>query len=360
VPYWLGSDTFAVEDVWSELAAGKPDLEDRLQAAYCRLQAYASLTRTDGYLTAAKALLACRGRARVLELLCAPVLALPPLVHRKGDVCDCLDDEWRDGGYVYRIHGFLKRNPSRAENERQRAMKADAKDHRLRALVYERDGGCCRYCRSGPLPANMGRAKDRRKVRTYDHVDPDRPAAPDGTGYVLACDRCNSEKGHRTPEEAEMVLLDEPTEAERQAWLQRDLAVFDRPPDRSGTAPGPLRNRDPGAVADRDRAAVPGAVADAIADDETTGDVRPEQPETDGDGTPARSQKGDGPGRAAETPAIRGHPPPRSQPQAQPRRTGSEPDIYHRRSRASPAADFDWPAGSVPAEPRRHEEGPSP
>lgn len=359
MPYWLESDTFADEGVWPQLADGRPDLEDRLQAAYCRLKAKASLVRADGYLHETRALEACRGRQRVLDLLCTSVLGQPPLVHRKGDVCDCLVDDWI-AGYGYRIHAFLKRNPSRVENERHRAMKADAKDSRLRALVFERDGGCCRYCRSGPLPANMGRAKDRRKVRTYDHVDPDRPAGPDGANYVVACDRCNTEKGHRTPAEAEMVLLPEPAEADRAAWLVRELAVIDRPSDRSATAPGPRRDGDSGAVDDGHRGTAPGAVADAIGDGGpgamSRADDYPDPASGDGDGAPARSEKGVGPGRAPGTVTNHGPSPPRSQP-AQPRRTGTDPDIYHRRSRAPDRTDeYVWPPGSVPATSRTEEE----
>jgi hypothetical protein len=366
--YWLESDTFYSDDIWGALAEGKPDLEDRLQAAYCRMKARSSHLLTNGYLTEQKALEGCRGRRAVLDLLCRSVLDRPPLLHRKGDICDCLAEDWTDG-YAYRIHAFLKRNPARVEVERNRAMKADRKDARLRALVYERDGGCCRYCRSGPLPTNGGRSKDRRKVRAFDHVNPEKAAEPDGTGYVVACDRCNTEKGQRLPEEADMVLLREPTPAERAAWLARDLLLSDRPDpseiasqDRAGIAPETRRDRvsdrDPDANADRD----PDANADAIPTDEPTGDVHPEQPEDGSRPLPPRSENPPGSGRGAgdgDQPSRAS--PPRQPHQGQPQRTASAPDIYTRRSRASPdppdpgPPDYHWPPGSYPVEPRRRQ-----
>ncbi len=68
------------------------------------------------------------------------------------------------------------------------------------AQVKKRDGSRCRYCgqrvdwsnRRGPSGA------------TYDHVDPRGPAAPENV--VVACRKCNSFKGLRTPSEAGMHL----------------------------------------------------------------------------------------------------------------------------------------------------------
>lgn len=368
--YWLGSDTFHSDDIWGVLAEGRPDQEDRLQAAYCRLMSQSSHLLTNGYLTEQKALEGCRGRRPVLDKLCLAVLDRPPLVHREHDKCSCLGDEWV-AGYAYRIHAFLKRNPARAEVERNKAMKADRKDARLRALVFERDGGCCRYCRSGPLPPNGGRSKDRRKVRSFDHVNPDKAAGPNGEGYVLACDRCNTEKGARLPEEADMVLLDEPTQEERAAWMARDLLLFDRPTvadqtsqaskDRSGIAPETRRDRvsdrDPGANADRDR----DANADAIPTDDDMGELRSEDADDGSRPLPTRSENRAGSGRvpADGDQSLRAS---SSKPsQDQPVRTSAEPDIYTGRSRASPpdpplkSRYHGWPPGS---EPRRRPQDP--
>lgn len=363
--YWLESDTFADDPVWEALSGANGDLEDRLQAAYCRLKATASHLLSNGYLAERKALELCRGRRRVLELLCSiPLADRSPLLHRKGDVCDCLTDDWVDG-YAYRIHAFLKRNPARAEVQRNQAMKADGKNHRLRGVIFERDGGCCRYCRSGPLPKNGGRNLDRRKVRTYDHVDPDVPAGPDGEGYVVACDRCNSEKGHRLPPEAEMTLLDEPTQEEAAAWLARELLVFDRPAftrqanDGAGLAPETRRDGAESAPTRSERGADPAAIADADRDADTGAKPCPHQVEGHRDGAEPGTANPSGSGRGVGYGANAHGPPLRKPLETQPRRTSAEPDIYTGRSRASPAPDLPplhWPPGSVPVGRRRRQE----
>jgi 5-methylcytosine-specific restriction endonuclease McrA len=343
VPYWLESDTFADDEIYMALAKRNTAVADALALAHMRLKSKAAHLLTNGYLTEDTALRYSRGRRRVLELLCQRELGRPPLVHRKGDVCDCLDEVWIDG-YDFRIHAFLKRNPSKAEYERNRAQQADRKDARLRAMVYRRDGGCCRYCRSGPLGTTSGRSKDRRKVRAFDHVDPDRPAGSDGDNYVTACDRCNTDKGHRLPHEADMVLLPEPTEAEIAAWQARGPALFDRPQDRSVIAPETRQDR----VSDRDRDAItdrdPDAVAIGDPNDIAAGEVRPEHGGSDPEPHPQRTEKGGGTGRGAgrdpSDPRVSSSKPT----QDQPPRTPSHPDVYHRRSRGGPdPPDFRWP-----------------
>src|SRR5690606_10030604 len=146
-----------------------------------------------------------------------------------GDECPCLGTApWIDG-YAYRIHNFLKRNPSKREYDLDKAKKADLRDARLKALVLKRDGGCCRYCGSGPLERKAVRAKDRRRVLTFDHVDPDRAAGEDGANLVVCCGRCNDEKGARTPDEADMVLLPEPTPEQAARLADREPQRLDRP-----------------------------------------------------------------------------------------------------------------------------------
>ena len=356
MPYWLETDAFADDPRWPALAGGRADLVDQLQAAYCRLKAKASLARSNGYLVAEHALAQCRGRRRTLELLCTQILDLDPLVHRKGDVCACLGDDWVDG-YAYRIHEFLKRNPSRAENDRNRAQRADLRDARLKGLVYERDGGCCRYCRSGPLSAKAGRSRDRRRVLTFDHVDPDRPAGADGGNLVVACGACNEHKGHRTPAEAEMTLLEAPTPAQAAAWASRGLAVFPRPDTAAGspTEQPPITDEtatEHCSVADPNSDPVTDRTADRTADPhpDSTGSVRPENGDHQHEQPPVPPVGGVGSGRVGSRadPAV----PDRPAQAAQPPRTPDAPDIYHRRSRASPAYEG-WPPGSVPASPPR-------
>lgn len=64
--------------------------------------------------------------------------------------------------------------------------------------IYKRDGHSCQYCGS-------------RDNLTLDHVQPrSRGGKLSWTNLVTACRRCNSLKGDRTPEEANMPLLNQP------------------------------------------------------------------------------------------------------------------------------------------------------
>ncbi|HEY9418379.1 MAG TPA: HNH endonuclease [Pseudonocardia sp.] len=336
MPYWLESDTFAVDPVWEVLACGAADLVDQLQAAYCRLKATSAQVLSDGYLTERMALGQCRNRPKLLGLLATPVLDSPPLLHRQGDECECLGEHWIPG-YAYRLHGFSKRNPTRREYNRNRAQKADLRDARLKALVYVRDGGCCRYCGSGPLSPKSGRAKDPRKRIHYDHVDPDQPAGPDGANLVLSCKRCNEHKGHRLPHEADMVLLPVPTPEQAARMRARDQVLYelgDHPPITDETPPDH----------DHDQKPVTDSIGEPITDPDrdpnadSTPQLRPtpslinDEPMTD-QGAP-----GSGLGRAGPRTAN-----------AQPARSPLHPDVYHRRSRAAPDPEYVWPPGSVPA-----------
>jgi hypothetical protein len=358
LPYWLETDAFADDPIWQVLGAGKADVEDRLQAAYCRLKAKTSHLRDNGYLTTATALAQCRGRRQVLDLLCTSVLERPPLLHRQGDTCPCLGGEWIEG-FGYRVHEFLKRNPSRAEHDRAKAQRADLRNARLKALVYERDAGCCRYCRSGPLSNKAGRSRDRRKALVYDHVDPDAPAGEGGANFVTCCAACNEHKGHRTPYEADMVLLPPPTDAERAAWRDRPLQLQERPvydpaelaraadanahPITDGSPTDHQQNTDPVGDPNADPGGDP-------AGDPNSGNDGTAMPET---GHEQAQQQHDHPHGEPEEPLGSGRvghrgDGDRRRGRAQPERTGADPDIYHRRSRASPdLPDYVWPPGST-------------
>lgn len=333
MPYWLESDTFHDDPRWGVLSKGAPALYDSLQAAFARLMSYASHQTTDGYLTAYDA--QKQARPRVLDLLCTPVLGEPPLVHRQGDECPCLGEDWR-ADYDYRIHKFLKRNPSRAESDRNKAQRADLKDNRLKELVYQRDGGCCRYCRSGPLSAKSGKAIDRRKALHHDHVDPDQPAGADAANLVIACGRCNERKSRRTPDEAGLVLLDPPTPEEAAAWKARGRQLFDlpiEPVDQPHISDGsPIYHRSIGdPITDRITDIGGDPITPPI--DNTTGEVGPDQHEHRSTSPPPWPEKGAGSGRVPAADPDRSPPPTRAKPD-QPTRTPDAPDIYHRRSRS--------------------------
>jgi 5-methylcytosine-specific restriction endonuclease McrA len=362
VPYWLEGDDFADDPTWEVLAGGAPDRVDALQAAYSRLKAKAAHLLTDGYLTEKTALLYCRGRRQVLDRLCTAVLARPAKVHRQGDQCECLGDAPWIEGYAYRIHAFLKRNPSRREYNRNQAQRRDLDDPRLKSMVYARDGGCCRYCRSGPLSPKAGRSRDRRKVLHYDHVDPDVPAGPEGRNLVVSCGRCNEHKGRRTPAEADMVLLAEPAIEQATLWRVRPQQLHDLPAD-PATAPSgsPADQRPISAETDQTSEQNKTATTDPIADpnggrnndltgsDQPTATGPPVKPGPDQRPAPSGSGRGGPPGSTAGPPTAYDD---------QPARTAQHPDIYHRRSRASPAGlpglpppEYVWPSGSVPVLP---------
>lgn len=353
MPYFLLPDNVGDDPRWLVLADGKTALADALQAAYMRLNGASAHHMHDGYLTGYDALSACRGRRRTLELLTRSVLGMPPWLHRQGDTCgakNCIDDSppWV-AGFEYRICAFSKRNPSRAEKARNDAQKADSRDSRLKEMVYDRDGGCCRYCRSGPLrKKGMGRAKDRRRALQFDHIDPDKAAGPDGRNYVTACARCNETKGQRTPDEADLVLLPVPTDAQRAAWAARGEQLFDV----GDPAPDNAHDNDVDNAHDnqRDKApAVVGGVVDVVVPIGTAGAVpagevrlqlggqgqrQPAEPTSEGSGSGRVGQPLVGPVRAFAH---------------QPARPADAPDIYHRRSRAAaPEHDLPPPPGGAP------------
>jgi 5-methylcytosine-specific restriction endonuclease McrA len=350
MPFFLTGDEYADDPRWETLAVqkhgrdGKPLPKgprltiDALMSTHTRLKSKASHLKTDGYLTEGTALKYATS-PRVLQALTVPVLDRPPLLHLKGDSCECLGDGWIEG-FTYRLHKFLKRNPSRKEYDRNRAQKRDLEDTRLRALVYQRDGGCCRYCRSGVLNKKSGRFKDRRKVLQFDHVDPDQPAGPNGENFVVACGRCNEFKGRRLPHEADMVLLPVPTDKQRELWAHRGLLmVFDLELDHSTIKPastsGSTAGVDPGVDPPVDPAVDPQTTASDEPGNNTRAQPHPDQAQHQQEQPAPR--RGKGPGRVGEPPTGGRAGPPR-QPEwtGQPARTSGEPDIYHGRSRAAP------------------------
>ena len=374
MPYWLESDDFHSRPVWEVLADGVADVVDQLQAAYARLKSEASHILSEGYLTEGAVMRLCRGRRKIVEKLCTPVLGDKPLLHRPGDECECLGDTWVTG-YGYRIHNFLRRNPSRREYNRNRAQKADLRDARLKGLVYRRDGGCCRYCRSGPLSPKAVRAKDRRKVLHYDHVDPDQPATPDGGNFVVACGRCNEAKGKRTPYEADMVLLPEPTPEQAAAMERRPLQLLDPPPPVAAdqaptTAQPPTDQQNTDRITDHEQKPVGDPITDPIGDrhhdpkPDPTPAVRPSPTTPPADHRSDRPAGPSGMGRGGTPDLI----PATSRYAHQEPRQPEHPDVYHRRSRqpADPPAYISaephwppvWPAGSVPANPPNSKEPP--
>jgi len=112
----------------------------------------------------------------------------------------------------FEIKDYLHYNPSREEIERAKEFKQRRKGINLNATLCaalkKRDCDRCRYC---GVEVDW---KDRRGPAggTYDHVRPiSRGGSDDEPNLVVCCRRCNSGKGDRTPSEAGMVLLPEPS-----------------------------------------------------------------------------------------------------------------------------------------------------
>jgi hypothetical protein len=365
MPYSLHDDNLFRDPRWAVMARlDEPDGPDVLEMTPARRRAYlarlerrkrdlfashqlmtleTSASTSDGYLTLEAALACAAGEAWQVKALATSVLDLSPFLHRKGDSCslkNCIDSSppWREG-FDFRLCAFLKKNPSRAERDRSKAQNDDRRDPRLKALLLKRDGLFCRYCRSGPLSAKAVRADERRKVLHRDHPDPDRPAGQDAENFVHACASCNEHKARRTPFEADLVLLDPPTEAQIQEWTEQGLVLFPPPwitpaiNNRITDEPPPDHRRDHCSVGDSD--------GDPDADRTTPDDAqaRPETGAEQQDHDQDHRPEGVGSGRVGQPHGDR-----LVGVLGQPVRDQSDPDIYHRRSRAP--AGHDPPRGS--------------
>lgn len=166
-----------------------------------RVWAWCAQQRTDGFVPAA--IVEAIGTTAALKRLTRPVFDRRAFLHRRGqgDDCTCLKGRgWPDGA-DFLVHDFLDRNPSREENDVNRAKGRELKDKALKAAVRARDGDRCRYCGKA---VNMA---DHRSAAggTFDHVDP--LVAAGAENLVLACRGCNSAKKNRTPEQAGLRLL---------------------------------------------------------------------------------------------------------------------------------------------------------
>lgn len=355
MPYSLHDDNLYRDPRWAVMARlGEQDGPDVLEMTPVRRRAHlarlerrkrdlfcshqlmtleTSASTSDGYLTLEAALACAGGEAWHVKALATTVLGLSPFLHRKGDSCsakNCIDSSppWREG-FDFRLCAFLKKNPSRAERDRSKAQNDDRRDPRLKALLVGRDGLFCRYCRSGPLSAKAGKADERRKVLHRDHVDPDKPAGSDAENFVTACASCNEHKGHRTQFEADMVLLDPPTAEQRREWTEQGLVMFPPPwinPAITNriTAESPPNQRritDPDVDRDGDPDVDPTTPHD--------GEARPKTVAEQGDHQQDHRQEGVGSGRVGQP-----HSDPLVGVLGQPVRDQSDPDIYHRRSRA--------------------------
>ncbi len=89
-------------------------------------------------------------------------------------------------------------------------------DDRVRRSIYVRDHYVCRYCGAQLRPRTPKESYRMRRRNvppaqrpwpTVDHVRPrSRGGSDDPENLVTACRPCNTQKGDRTPEEADMAL----------------------------------------------------------------------------------------------------------------------------------------------------------
>lgn len=105
------------------------------------------------------------------------------------------------------------RSPSTEMNVPAVVVLRDYVEHRYkltecRENVLARDGYTCQYC--GRTAGQEGLSKRRMEI---DHVVPEsRGGDTTWLNLVACCPECNRHKGDRTPDEADMQLLNEPFE----------------------------------------------------------------------------------------------------------------------------------------------------
>lgn len=338
MPYFLTGDEHARDPIWDVMARvrktdrARKALAKTLKADHQDLMSAAAHMKSDGYLTREQVTEECSSKLSI-DLFTQSFLGRAPRLHRPGDECPCLGEgKWIDG-YDYRLHRYLKRNPARKEIDRKEQQKRDLDNVPLKHAVWLRDGGCCRYCRSGVLKKKSGRNKDLRKVLTFDHPDPDQPAGPNGENFVTSCKRCNTHKGRRTPAEADMRLLPEPTIEEITAWEERGQAVFELPDNPLSITEQIKPESNPDQQIPVDPTVDPPTAPDTTTDPaeiDDTGAEPGQETDTDQHDHPA-DEPGQCPGRVGQPPPVsRGRP---THHLHQPTRTSDAPDIYHGRPR---------------------------
>jgi 5-methylcytosine-specific restriction endonuclease McrA len=89
-----------------------------------------------------------------------------------------------------------------------------------RANIYTRDDYTCQYCRQSFSTNEL----------TFDHVLPvSRGGSRNWSNIVTCCITCNRKKGSRTPEEAGMSLLRQPTQPKYSAIFRVTVGIRKTP-----------------------------------------------------------------------------------------------------------------------------------
>lgn len=327
---------------------------------WTQVLSWVSGERSNGFVTAD--IVDLFGWPAAVERLLRARFDRAPLLHRRedGEACECMEGRAWPADYEYLIHDYLDRNPARDENDVHRAkLRERKKDPELRAAVWTRDAGHCRYC---DIEMNLNDKRSPHRP-VLDHVDP--TVAAGAINLVSACHSCNARKNNRTPEAAGMVLLPARNPIPE---IPNPSTVFDTDPE-SDLNPDLDPDSKPTTDTTTDRGPDPGSVPHVSSQTsagtcDATGNGR----------TAGRGREGKG-GRSGPGPA--GYAGPNGQrstvgPATTPRRTLS-PSPYSHLSRplpehhagAPPPDEYRWPPGSVPATPRRpgehdDQEGPAP
>lgn len=180
------------------------DITAQIHGAHSALLAVASRYRTGGFLTPTMLASVPWVKPRLRDAMCRPALGRSPLMHREGDTCRCLRDRPWMPGAVLLIHDYLNYNPSAEQYDRHTKRRKQLDDLALRLAVQVRDRMHCRYCgRSMKFMTRKGDGK--LQYFALEHVDPN--AAESIDDVVAACQKCNAEKGNRTPADAGMRLI---------------------------------------------------------------------------------------------------------------------------------------------------------
>lgn len=164
-----------------------------------------------------------------------------------------------DGEKGWIFHDWHEHQPGKDDTTtdlgriRWRRKNALKKNRGLCEAVITRDRNRCRYC---DVPVNWADKKGA-KGGTYDHVDPEGDNSL--ANVVVACRRCNGRKKDRTPEEAGMTLLPEPSGYQIRTESAPDPHQIDdgplreagRAPDRHQVGDGPGTGSGPGPAPDQ-------------------------------------------------------------------------------------------------------------
>jgi hypothetical protein len=152
---------------------------------------------------------------RVVTALVTPVLWHP---HDQLGECHCLvtygekldrDPDLEPGDFLFHDwfdYQLPKKTGDSIEDDHKKRARALWADKALVAEIRTRDRDSCRYC--GRSVRKYPGAKGRDALE-LDHIDP----FGDNSliNVVVACRPCNRKKGQRTPKQADMPILVEPT-----------------------------------------------------------------------------------------------------------------------------------------------------